>query len=494
MKRTKPLDFSDLKMKVQQAKVSYKQLTKEEKKLYIQNLMELKSKQKEEKNKRIEELKMPGDKIFLLKIKNDSLNSPKINFSLPYSYDEIEMAKKCLFYKWDFPPVNFFEQNNNRLSKSQFPQLYEDFILSAPTKANNSFWNKELYLQITASIDYTNHHETNPLQRGSGEWINLEDFKSLFKEFIVLHNPKFYRSNLKLDNNWYNYNADSFEINPEYQVFHLNVPSHNDNQLKYHNNKITKEYSCFLMLFEPNIDKNLLLNDINLYIIFDLIEYNGEVIYENLHLTSFHSTIQIDTLDPNKEYFILIKSFLTPLGYHLSLYSDHLIDNMSYNNYLKKFRNYANYTFKIDHSALEKNKYFLMMRTALTITKITKLNYSLKYPDKNFKQYLEIMLVNKATKKRIFNYEYITLDPSDYPYYILMQIIPPHNCNEGVIEIDFYSDLHGLNFELITHIDPYEVFDKYTPNKHGIIFKELIYVYLNNSRQQTQYTLLSTLN
>ncbi len=475
MKRIKPLDFSDLKMKVQQAKVSYKQLTREEKKTYIQSLMELKAKQKEERNKRIEDLKMAGEKVLLFKIKSESLFAPKLDFLLPYIHEEIEMAKKCLLNKWDFPPASFFEFGNYKSKASNFPELYDDFISNSPTKNHaSSVWNKELYLQIVGNHDFS-LNEKNPLKRVEGDWINIDDFKNLFKKCIILHNPKFYKTQLKIDNNWYYYNNDAYEMNLECQVFYLNTGITNDNNIRYHNNKLSKDYSCYLLLFEPNIDKNFFMNDINLYIIFDLIEYNGNVLYEDVIMNSFHSSVQFDTLDYEKEYFIIIKSFLTPFGFHFSLYTDHTVESMSYNQYLKKFRNYSSYNFKVEYSPLEKNRYFLLMRNIFNISKPTKLNYSIKHTDRNLKLFFEIILINRDQIRRIYSYDYITLEPSDSPYYILMQITPPYNCPEGSVEIDLFSDVSNLVFEQINHIETYEVYDKYVPNKHGIIFKELIF-------------------
>ena len=231
-----------------------------------------------------------------------------------------------------------------------------------------------------------------------------------------------------------------------------------------------------LIVFEPNIDKILHLNDINFYIIIDIKDFNGNIIMENLTLTSFFSSFQIDCLNPIKEYFIIIKSSLCPFGYHLSLYSDHSIENYSYNNYMKKFKNYTSYPLKIEHNSMEKNKYLVLMRASVKITQTTKLNYYIKYNDKYIKQCIDMILINKANKIRWFPNEYLSLEASDSNYFILMQVIPPFNCLENSLEIEFFSDNSSLNFEIILHIDTYEVYDKYLPNKHGIIFKELIYV------------------
>ena len=459
-------------MKIAQAKVNFKELTKEEKKNYIHGLIELKSKQKEEKLKRIEDLKLSGKKLFLLKIKNESMNSTNLNFILSYNDDEIEMAKKCLLNKWDFPPPSFFE----RIKKnSQFLDLYNDNP-NSPNKANstNSSWNKETYLQLIVNEQYDK--EVNSLKKFNGAWLEYDEFKILFKKFIVLHNPKTYKTQQKYDNNWYNFTNDVYEPNPDFQVFYFSSIPNLNNEFLNNNNKFSKKNSCVLIVFEPNIDKNLLLNDINFYIIIDIIDLNGSLIIENVTLTSFFFSLQIDCLSPNKEYFLIIKSTLCPFGYHLSLYSDHSIENYSYNNYLKKFKNYTSYPFKIEHNSMEKNKYFVLMRASIKVTKKTMLNYHIKYNDRYVKQCIDIVLIHKENKIRMFPNEYLNLEASEQFYIILMQLVPPFNCPENSLEIEFFSDNSSINFEIIQHLETYEVFDRYVPNKHGIIFKELIYV------------------
>ena len=468
------LDFSDLKMKIQQAKVNYKELTREEKKNYIHGIMELKAKQKEEKNRRIEELKLPGKSIHLIKVKNDSYKAPELNFIVEYENEQIEMAKKCILSKWEFPPSNFFDLHFER-KHSKFPDLYDEFLkLPNKPQSSNHSWNKETYMQLISNEQFLN--DQNPLKKFDGAWLEYQEFLTLFNKFIILHNPKLYKTQLKLDNNWYNFNTDVYEPNLDYQVIYLLPISNISSDYINYNNKINKQNSSLLILFEPNVDKLLRLNDNNLYLIFDLIDGQGNIIIQDYILTSFYFSTQIDVLSPAKEYFIIFKSIICPFGYHLSLYSDHGIETLSNNQYLKKFRNYYSYPLKIDHTPMEKNKYFLLMRVSFKVNQLSKLNYIIKYNDKFIKQCIELLLINKDKKMRIFPVDYITIQPSDANYFILMQITPPFTCPEGSVEIEFFSDNPSLNFDVIQHVDTYEVYDKYIPNKHGIIFKELIYV------------------
>lgn len=57
-----------------------------------------------------------------------------------------------------------------------------------------------------------------------------------------------------------------------------------------------------------------------------------------------------------------------------------------------------------------------------------------------------------------------------------MCLNPPFNCEENSIELTIVSDKQNLHFEAIDHIESFEVKDNFVPNKHGIVFKEIIYV------------------
>jgi len=110
MERLRPLDFSDLKkiLKEAQPQGVYKRLSITEKKKYMLNLLEMKNKQTELKNKRIEEMKMDGKQLYLIKIKNDCVGIPRFEFFISYSDYDIYMVKKCVINKWFLPPPAYY--------------------------------------------------------------------------------------------------------------------------------------------------------------------------------------------------------------------------------------------------------------------------------------------------------------------------------------------------------------------------------------------------
>ena len=114
MRRLKFMDFSDLERVLNDRKVQFKQLALNEKKQYLIARKELKIKQIEEKNKRLNELKEKGNEYVLLKITDRAVDAPEIEFFKEYNENEINLAKKCLLNNWMFPPVEFFENDFKR--------------------------------------------------------------------------------------------------------------------------------------------------------------------------------------------------------------------------------------------------------------------------------------------------------------------------------------------------------------------------------------------
>ena len=114
MNRLLPIDFSDLKAIVKTLNTTYvfKQLPKDEKIIYIQKLKAIKYIQRQEKAKRIDNLKLNGNVFNYIKIGNNALPSP-IECSIQHSNEELEMTKKCVLNKWSFPPMEFLDKRYN---------------------------------------------------------------------------------------------------------------------------------------------------------------------------------------------------------------------------------------------------------------------------------------------------------------------------------------------------------------------------------------------
>jgi hypothetical protein len=189
MNRLNQLDFSDLKQQLKEFQVSivYKQLNKEDKKKYITSLIDLKNKQKEEKIKRLDDLKKEGKKFNLVKIMNESHGNNSLNFYIPYTQEEILMVKKCLLNNWDFPPPYYFDDKykgvyrpsmikEHNPKKSMNSKNIENNIFPLPNssspanKSTSKFLNRD-YLPKTKE----NNIDLNQVTRSNKDKRNLSD-------------------------------------------------------------------------------------------------------------------------------------------------------------------------------------------------------------------------------------------------------------------------------------------------------------------------------
>ena len=580
MQRLKPLDFSDIKKIIKEAKSPgvYKQLSKEEKKQYMTNLLELKNKQKELKNKRIEEIKKQGRKYNFIKIKSSTNGIPKLDFYIPFSEGQILISKKCLENKWQFPPPSYYDNDikdsldipsiinvNNELKnisaenkndennlnrnerildkykteRNKLEVIEESFkasrkniresIMNSPkkdlkdskniinpinlningsngkTNKTPAGWNKDVFMNI---INYNLEQYENgvePLVKyNGGTWLNYQDFKKTFNFFILLHNPKSFKNYLNCDNTWV-FNNDMFETNGFYSVIYLNNFL-NLNSFKNNNTEDEYEYcdsddlinvkkekisenikSNLLILFESNYTKddiNQDLEEVFFYANFDLIESTGKLLQNNIILSKFYSTFFNENLEKDKNYFLLMKSFVCPFGYSFSVYSDHAIDHMDYAMYLKKFYNFHSKNFKIDHIKLEKNKTCLISKFKIKLIEKTFFKINLNHSDKLAKKFIEMFLYfgnNSGVKKKI-NFdldEKILFDPlqdEDDEYILVILMNPPYNINENSLDINILYDKDSAKIDLIDMVDPYYIYDCIKADKYGIIFKEFFFV------------------
>lgn len=214
MMRLKLLDFSDIKKKMNDNKLPYKQLNKKEKLEYLDSLASLRREQKEIIFKRIERLKDDGINYKLIKINNSSdkkisslilnnkcLNNKKlsneINNNLTYQstsnniYNknsksnlnicfysqliseftdkDIEIAKVCLKNNWKYPPIEYYkemffadESNINHLIS----------IFNKENNINNTT-NKESKAVTNRSTNVNNITTHKKINSISNEYLNV---------------------------------------------------------------------------------------------------------------------------------------------------------------------------------------------------------------------------------------------------------------------------------------------------------------------------------
>ena len=88
-----------------------------------------------------------------------------------------------------------------------------------------------------------------------------------------------------MDMNWNNCASDIYEISP--QVIHLS-PSHSEKPHVYNNSKLKSNLgkSTMVLLIEFNSSKDSLWDDLNNYIIYDIVDIKGNPngIYQDLNI------------------------------------------------------------------------------------------------------------------------------------------------------------------------------------------------------------------
>ena len=498
MTRLKVLDFEDLKKNLNANNVVFKQLSAIEKREFFKKRKILKAKQLEIKNQRIQEIQKEGKPFLIIKIKSECKNKYKIENGISFTEDEIYMAKKCILNKWNYPPPEFFNkffkkyeaiENENEIEE----ETKEKSEKKKKKKISSLDFTRENYIQLIGEEEiskYNNENIKEPLIiSDGGNWLNFSDFNFLFNSFLILYNPKnlFSGGKISVDDNWLDYKIDCFELKDDFSVIKLNKENIENKE---------KIYNCFI-IFEPNNDRSLQGKDkIDNYIIFDLLDENNNIISSNITMNRFYSTYIIQNLKGNLSYYIIIKGGIYHFGFYLQFYSEaHLIENMSYQNYLSQILDYKIINFKFEHPFISNENFYLLTRLHIIPDNTNeennnenkeeehlgnlKIMFNIKYPIKHLKRYMKIFIQKEKEDKydigkEVFINEQINLEEGNYLIAIYFQnLTSTIKDNSGEINIVYSNKNYIIN--QIENIDYYEIGDKYTPNKYNIVFKEKIF-------------------
>ena len=120
MDRLNSLEFKEInEMKLQKG-IPYKQMTKEEKRKYLYDLLELKQKQKELRQKIIDSLIKPGQHKYYIKIGCEAIGITELNNygEFKYTDKQIQIAKHCISNNLNFPPVSYYENLVDEIDES----------------------------------------------------------------------------------------------------------------------------------------------------------------------------------------------------------------------------------------------------------------------------------------------------------------------------------------------------------------------------------------
>ena len=566
MKRLKPIYFGDMKLDI---KVKYKQMSPEEKAVYLEQIKDLRKKQKKEKENRINKYLDIGNNILCLKFTNESLskdNKKAYEIETLYNLKEIEAAKFCIKNDLSFPPENYFENTfipkltkdeetgeinfwtknfYHKLLKNYFKAKEEEKRLIYEEEKKLEKLKKEeeakskgaLYIpsyeeENNDDQKYKDHFLFNEFEEKSagfndninklvenivpGTWMRFESFKECFDNFILFKNMNEFKNQLIIDNIWYNYDKDIFEEKETSRIIHL-IKNENNNL----NNKNDEFSNCLkenelYIIFEPNSEKSKKsvsaelpyetnedtkkgnkFNDIIFSITIIIYEVGtntkkaSQLISYNINNYFSILNINLSKISKNpetKEYFINIQGGLCPFGYHLQFLSNIFsIENYSYTQFLCDFKNFIEKKINIMHPTLPKSQFYLIKTFILDYqkeddekeNKIVKFmtNYA-GYEDNIIKNIIDVVLINSITNKKIKIHSKKLFEINFnvcQKYRVELSIIPPGNIPEKNFEYILLYDNPNINIELFENIYPFYIRQKFIPNKHHIVFNELLF-------------------
>lgn len=370
---------------------------------------------------------------------------------------------------------NHNSRSNSPTSQNNASELYFN---KSPSKRKKTQQSHETMHQLLGDkTDYSVANKDPITKFPGGVWVFYNDFKKFFNTSLFFYNEKKFRNILNLDNNWF-YQYDCYEFNFDFSIVYF----YTDNSLQQLIEDKKFQFST-LIVFEPNNGDTEKQIDVNYYINFDLIDSSsGKNVQDTIHLSNFYSNIYLENLAKNKNYFLVLKSYLCPFGFNLKIMSDFNMDPINYNAYLKKFANYHFQKFILEHLNIEKNKNYLLAKFSLKVFERTRFKVLIEHSDTLAKNNIEIYLLygKKSYRKRMIgfnNMEIFTIEPiEDDLHYFVFMINAPFNIKEDNFSVEFLHNTEKFELETLEYIEPYKLCDKIFANKYGVIFKEQITV------------------
>jgi hypothetical protein len=209
-------------------------------------------------------------------------------------------------------------------------------------------------------------------------------------------------------------------------------------------------------------------------------------------MNKFYSTHHVENLSGNKDYYIIIKGGIYEFGYVMQIYSEgHKIENMTYENYLIQTLKYQITSINIEHPLINNENFYLLAKLKIIpaldeegnqLCENDKLGdikiiFNVKYPIKHLKPFIKIFVQeddNNLNGKEIYSNEEIYLSQGNYIVTIFFKNLSypvlENNCTMDIV----YSN-SNYSVQQIEIIEPYVIKDEYIPNRHNVIFKELIF-------------------
>ena len=523
LRRTKRINFNDLKKENEESKSEFKQLDVNKKKEYVTKRVEIKKRHKEERIKRINELKEVQENEYILYKLNSNCENLPNDYSPFNLYDdkEISMARKCIANGWNFPPMEFFEFD-------ELPEIDPQLLLSLKDQMNDKVieykrkkmnilcygWTLSNYIDLAQdnyfeekNVEKEKIINTRDSSEKRGDWFENNDIQKNFDTVVIVFNgDKLYNNKIVCDNSYNDYLTDIYEPNEEYRAFYLSYNDESKNENNINNNKninndidinINKtndnENYNVIIIFEPYIEK--LYKEVQPqvylmpYINIDIYECETQdKIFSKITLNKFYSFFYSSIFEKSKNYTIIVTSGYYPMGFNLILVSNGFkIENMTRNKIYQQILQYKAQDLSIDFPSLENNKVWVFGKIVIKNNSSNNSNLKFKlninYTIKQIIPYIHVFLENEdmnSKRREIMLNEFVTLfqneNESQLKYYITITIKPEYVLRSGILNIEILYDNEDFTFELIDTSQPYEITgEPAETNNNGLIFSEYIY-------------------
>ena len=183
-----------------------------------------------------------------------------------------------------------------------------------------------------------------------------------------------------------------------------------------------------------------------------------------------------------------MQSGLYPFGFNLELFSNiYKIENYSYNQFLMEYKNYNEKKINIMHPILPKGDFYLIKTFKIEYKKegedknnkiVNFFTNFINYDDNIVKNNVDVVLINPITNKKVKIYykKFFNIDFNISSFYrVELSVIPPYNVSEKNFDYIILYNNPDINIEVFENVYPFYIRQRYVPNKHHILFNELIF-------------------
>lgn len=246
----------------------------------------------------------------------------------------------------DLQKEDFFSSNEN-LEVLVFSKNINDADISNFNNQTNNIKKKRINKKLN-SID-------SNIKLNSNEIDNNQDNKNSINDIsnILLNEP----------------NKCAFVIIFDtYSIERTSLISLSKNKLASFNDTYTNNTNN-LNINKNTLNEKQIQNEIISFVNYDLFDQNHNFV-SSFTLKGTHDMCYYDSLDPNINYYLVLKSCFTPLGYNLTIHSDLKCSNISETEHLINNKKFHKKNIIIPYNTIEKNTFQVLGKIEMKLSEI----------------------------------------------------------------------------------------------------------------------------